>query len=127
MSLALSVSGASDVARAIREAQDRAQDAVQAVVERYADAIAREAKGFAPVDTGALRGSIRTALSRFSADILAGDDEITYAAFVELGTINAAAQPFLAPAFEANRAPFVRDLKAAVVAAVSGNPAGGVR
>ena len=117
MSVTLSVSGVKGVQAALRAAEGRARSAVQGVVNRYAATIAREAKGLAPVDTGALRESIRYVLSRFAAEVIAGNEAVTWAAVVELGRADNAGypiQPYLGPAFEMHRAAFVRDITAAV-------------
>lgn len=56
------------------------------------------AKIYAPVDTGFLEGSIQAAQeSQLSWLVKAG---ASYAAYVELGTKNAGAQPYLVPAVQ---------------------------
>ena len=65
------------------------------------------AKGFAPVDTGALRDSIEVEeLKNASGDItgydvVAGDEEIVdYASYQEEGTKYQSGQPFMKPAYD---------------------------
>jgi HK97 gp10 family phage protein len=65
------------------------------------------ARALVPVDTGDLKSTIRVEqnLSTGTAALIAGGPadsgrEVNYAAFVELGTIHSAAQPFLKPAVE---------------------------
>ncbi|MDE8651875.1 HK97-gp10 family putative phage morphogenesis protein [Novosphingobium album (ex Liu et al. 2023)] len=90
--------------------------------------VAEDARALAPVDTGALRESIivtgiapRGSRSRGDEDVLfdgrtvfvgplaagaarrKGHEDTFYAGFVELGTVNMRAQPFLLPAWEANK------------------------
>lgn len=64
--------------------------------------IERDAKRMCPVDTGRLRSSIGRALDRDARGLVGvvGTD-VDYAAFVELGTSRAGAQPFLRPALAA--------------------------
>lgn len=67
-------------------------------MQRIALEIEREAKKLAPVDTGNLRNSIRT--EQVDGGILIGSFGVEYAAYVEFGTENMAAQSFLRPAVE---------------------------
>lgn len=64
--------------------------------------IERRAKQLCPVDTGRLRSSITHALDRDARGLVGvvGTD-VDYAAYVELGTSKAGAQPFLRPALAA--------------------------
>jgi HK97 gp10 family phage protein len=71
------------------------------------------AKQLAPVDTGALRASIRTEYSEGGLTFRTGSD-LDYAPFVEFGTAVSPAQPFLFPAFEAIRPHFLQDVREAV-------------
>lgn len=88
---------------------------VAAVLERYAELIAREAKALAPVDTGYLREHIDTDLSRLLPDLVAlvvsGAD---YSRFLEFGTSRMAAQPFMRPAYERHAKALFNDLRAAL-------------
>lgn len=60
------------------------------------------AKRLCPVDTGRLRASITHALSRDASSLYAEvGSNVAYAAFVELGTRHAGAQPYLRPALAA--------------------------
>jgi hypothetical protein len=67
---------------------------------------------FVPVDTGALRDSIRTDISRdeLTAEIGPGD-EIDYALAVEYGTSDTPSQPYATPAAESARRRFPRAVK----------------
>jgi len=59
-----------------------------------------EAKEKAPVDTGRLRGSITGVVLDLTGDLIEGrvGTNVEYAATVELGSSNQAAQPYLRPA-----------------------------
>jgi len=65
-----------------------------------AEGAAETARQLVPVQTGALRGNIAAIPlpASGSALLVAGTDEITYAAYVEFGTRNNAAQPYFIPA-----------------------------
>lgn len=73
-----------------------------ALAKTTADRVAGEARIRCPVRTGALRDSIRVRKQRGrdSYTVAAGSREVFYAKFVEWGTVNTAAQPFLLPAAE---------------------------
>lgn len=78
------------------------------VVKKYTFIVERDAKMLAPVDTGAMRNSIASEM----VDDLTGQVSVgqEYARFVEYGTSRMAAQPFLTPALEGNRAEFQREI-----------------
>lgn len=76
---------------------------VRVLVAKLAHDIEAWAKVHAPVDTGFLRGSIKAvAIGQDGAWIVQVGAE--YAAYVELGTVNMAAEPYLLPAVEVVRA-----------------------
>lgn len=66
-------------------------------VKSSADRIAEKARNYAPVDTGALRGSIEavSTVAGKEAEVRVGAE---YGRFVEFGTYKMEAQPFLSPA-----------------------------
>lgn len=80
-------------------------DQVRGKVARLADAIVADAKRLVPVDTGALRATIRR--SEVGDDgrvaVTAGSATVDYAAHVEYGTSRGPAQPYLRPAVHKNR------------------------
>lgn len=75
----------------IQRLSERARD-------RVLDDIAEDARRFAPVDTGELRESIH--VDKHAHEVVASAD---HAVYVEQGTENMAAQPFLAPALYKRR------------------------
>lgn len=110
----LDLSGVAEVNAALARVTGKTEGAVQAVIERYVGLIAREAKGLAPVDSGALRENIRGELERLAGSVLS---DLPYSAAVELGRTDLPAypvQPYLGPAFETHRAAFIRDVERAV-------------
>jgi HK97 gp10 family phage protein len=68
-----------------------ANEIAGAATQSYAEDIAEDARGYTPVETGRLRDSI------YSDENEVGTD-VEYAPFVEYGTVNMPAQPFLRPA-----------------------------
>ena len=88
------------------EIEDNTQAVLANIAEKKRSALRKiglfvegEAKLNAPVDTGILRGSIRSNVS--DEKVIIGTD-IDYALFVEKGTSRQTAQPFLTPAVEGN-------------------------
>jgi HK97 gp10 family phage protein len=80
------------------------------VVEKAAAGIERDAKIFAPVDTGFLRSSIGTDLTgdgRFSAVEAEIGPTAEYGAYVEFGTSRMAPRAYLGPALDRNSPGFV--------------------
>lgn len=71
-------------------------------LEKKALQIVRESKQRAPVDTGRLRSSItyeKQVMPNGLLRILIGSN-VEYAPFVEFGTVNQSAQPYLRPSIE---------------------------
>ena len=75
-------------------------------IQAVADLIANEARRRCPASSGALRGTIRTTKKKEAKDIwvIAGDKKVYYARFVEYGTVNSPAKPFMRPALSASKA-----------------------
>ena len=71
--------------------------------------IENDARRMAPKDTGALKASIWSNMKDdYNAEV---GDGVYYGMFQELGTVRNAPQPFLMPAFEANKKVLERELK----------------
>lgn len=66
-----------------------------------------------PVDTGALRRSIRLSLENNNLKAVVTTN-VPYAKFVEYGTIRQKAQPYMRPSLRVQKAKFVRDIKNAI-------------
>jgi HK97 gp10 family phage protein len=73
------------------------------VLEKSSADIERDAKMFAPVDTGNLRNSISRDLKGLTAEI---GPTASYAAWVELGTSRIGPHAFLGPAFDRHAGEF---------------------
>ena len=75
-------------------------DATCLAMDRVMAKCVREAKIMVPVQTATLQGSIRMEPTKLEGDDLVGkwgSYNVMYAVFVELGTINMDAQPYLRP------------------------------
>ena len=99
-------------------------------LDEAADKIVKEARELCPVDTGALRKSIRKEKElrslypfTYTIGVAAGGHEknpktgreVDYAAYVEFGTSRTPAQPFMGPAVDKNRAEIRRILSRKVL------------
>ncbi len=78
-------------------------------MERACLLVENDAKRFSPVDTGRLRASLTHEIERSKNEVVGrvGTD-VEYAVYVEYGTSNMSAQPYLRPALEKNRAAIKR-------------------
>lgn len=70
----------------------------------------------APVDSGRLRSSISSQVSRTAASVIEGEigSNVEYAPYQEFGTSEMGAQPYLRPAFAAHQSDFRRLVEEAV-------------
>lgn len=66
-----------------------------------------------PVDTGALRRSIRLSLENGNLKAVVKTN-VPYAKFVEYETIRQKAQPFMRPSLRVQKVKFIRDIKNAI-------------
>ncbi|HEV8639450.1 MAG TPA: HK97-gp10 family putative phage morphogenesis protein [Chloroflexota bacterium] len=80
-----------------------------AIVQAAALGIEADAKRRVPVRTGALRRSIHTVMTTPLSATVGPSAE--YGAYVEFGTRSMPARPYLIPAAEAARGPFVAAMK----------------
>lgn len=91
------------------------------VSERTADRCSLMAKAYCPVDTGALRDSIHIEKDEeVGWAVVAGDTEINYALYQEYGTVHQPGTPFLTPASERIRSPFLIDMSGVPERAANG-------
>jgi HK97 gp10 family phage protein len=86
----------------IKDLEQQILEAIQFELEKTAADIYKEALRLVPVDSGALKESIEVIIGDMEITVTAGNQDIDYADYVEFGTINQKAQPFLTPAFESN-------------------------
>nr|WP_297424786.1 HK97-gp10 family putative phage morphogenesis protein [uncultured Actinotalea sp.] len=106
--------GADDLNRLsadLRGASDRVGRAAQQVIRKTTLDVERDAKAFAPVDTGMLRSSIGHSDLRRIGQYGVLEAEIgpsaSYGAFVEFGTSRQAPQAYMGPALDRNAPAFV--------------------
>lgn len=84
---------------------------------RTAFSIERDAKKVAPVRFGFLRSGIKTNIYQggMATEVVATKD---YSAYVEYGTRRMKARPFMEPAWEKNKAEYMREIEKLVKAAL---------
>ena len=100
------------------------------IAARHARDVVRKAKQLVPVDTGALRASIRISSTTEAANLGLSGATVEvgqpYASFVEYGTSRMAPQPFMRPAVDSVRNPFRQDVLEAAAELLGGRGRGGV-
>ena len=104
-----------DVINSLEKRVEKAIKAAEKELQLTALEIERDAKLNAPVDTGMLRASITSTGSGSEYEI---GTNLEYAPFVEFGTRDMAAQPFLFPAFEKGVRDLQKNIKKAVASAL---------
>ena len=93
----------------IPEIVARFPGAVRAVVAKTALDVEADAKALCPVDTGALRGSIKAEIEGTRATI---EPHMEYAGYVEFGTYKMAPQAYMRPAADINEPKFIAAMEA---------------
>lgn len=88
-------------------------DRIPALIEKYANLIADEARRLVHVKSGDLKASITVVLEGMVAEVTAGEG-LTYAAALEYGTSKAAAYPYMRPAAERYFPAFIAELEALI-------------
>ncbi len=96
------ISYAKDVLSGEKKAKVQALEVIGGMAESYA-------KAACPVDTGRLRNSITHQQESENVEVIGSN--VSYAAFVELGTSKMSARPFLRPAAEGHAAEYAAILK----------------
>ena len=93
----------------IPEITARFPGAVRAVVAKAALDIEADAKALCPVDTGALRASIKAEIDGTRATI---EPHQEYAGYVEFGTYKMAPRAYMRPAADINEPKFIAAMEA---------------
>jgi HK97 gp10 family phage protein len=89
---------------------DAVKEKCKAAVRDHTESIAAQGRSDAPVDTGRMKSEIETDYSSggFFGRARA---KTPYAHIVELGSVDHSAQPFMHPAYEAEKNKFVQSIK----------------
>jgi HK97 gp10 family phage protein len=107
MGIYVNVKGSDEIIKELRQVQGEAKETVIQVLKEETGEIVKDARSRAPKDTGALARGIKRSVSRkklearVSAGGMVGGVDTYYAQFVEFGTKDVPAQPFLYPAARA--------------------------
>ncbi len=101
-------------------------DALDKAVRETALAAQADARDNAPVDTGALKGSISTEFDR-NAESSTGTvyTNIEYGLYQEMGTVKMAAHPYMMPALNANKSTFEQLARKELETAIKRTAGGG--
>lgn len=101
-----------DLIRQVNAWQVKRRVQIGELIERTVKAIAEDARAAAPERTGDLKKKIRAGFKRAISDL---EGEVSapvfYARFVELGTVDTKAHPFLKPAFDKHMPQFFAELQ----------------
>ena len=97
LEISLTLEGVENLQQALQSLDNILQQKIQQQLERWSMEIREYARSLAPIRTGRLRSSIYAKTSGWEVQIGA---EASYALFVEFGTRQMQAQPFLHPAVE---------------------------
>ena len=116
MKLGAELKGLGAAKKMLRGRQEGILNGIEALVAEYTLRIERTAKKLVRVDTGELRDSIRSDLTKAAGRIIGiiragGTPEVDYQHYVEYGTYKMAARPYMHPAFQAHWRDFVRDVQ----------------
>lgn len=109
--------GASKLRRTLRRLPEEARGGIRSALAAGAARILQSAQQLVPVATGLLRSLLRVRVSRDGLGAQIGligkraNRKAFYGRFVEFGTREQPAQPFLTPAFEAERQRLLQDAR----------------
>lgn len=112
--LKMDIVGMDEVIGKLNKLDVGARVSVRNQVRKSANAIRKGAQMRVPVDSGKLKKSIRSSFSSdgFTAEIA---PRLRYRAhFVEFGTVDQPAQPYMTPAWEAERQNYINGIKKAI-------------
>ena len=105
MRVTVDVQGLAEFQGTLDQAASRVEGLAGQVVRKTAHDVQADAQSRAPVDTGALRSSIRAApRGPLEAEV---SPSVNYGIYVEMGTSRMAPQPYLLPALDAKTGPFI--------------------
>jgi len=121
MKMEIEIIGLTELEDKLSNLDEKLGKALDEALNEIAEKIRDDAKGFVPVDTGALRKSIRVEKKgKLEVQVIAGGGgvinprtgrEVDYAGYVEFGTSRMSPQPYMQPALEKNRDEILRVVK----------------
>ena len=121
----IEILGLTELEEKLSNLEEKLSRALDEALEEIAEKIRDDAKSLVPVDTGALKKSIRVEKKgELQVSVVAGDGgvinpktgrEVDYAGFVEFGTSRMSPQPYMQPALEKNRDEILRIVKEKVL------------
>ena len=105
--MAIVIKGLESLLRKLDSMGGNVIDALETAVNQTVLYAQGEARATAPVDTGALKGSISTEFDR-DAESATGTvyTNVEYGLYQEMGTVNMPAHPFMVPAAKASESTF---------------------
>ena len=124
--MAVQITGLDSLMRKLDSMGGNVLDALDKAVRETALVAQGDARQNAPVDTGALKGSISTEFDR-NAESSTGTvyTNIEYGLYQEMGTVNMPAHPFMMPALNANKDTFERLARSELESAIRRTAGGG--
>lgn len=108
MAIYSKVEGIEEILKDLRQMEGEARQRVYEILRDETKPVVEDARSRAPKDTGAMARGIKRSVSKkkleakISAGGMVGGVDTYYAQFVEFGTKNMTAQPFLYPACRAH-------------------------
>lgn len=112
--LKMDIVGMDEVIGKLNKLDVEARKGVRAQVRKSANAIRKGAQSRVPVDSGKLKRSIRARYSAdgFTAEIAPGLKWRAH--FIEFGTVDRPATPYMTPAWEAEKQNYIAGIKKAI-------------
>jgi HK97 gp10 family phage protein len=121
----IEITGLTELEKKLTGLEEKLTEALSEALDEIAGKIRDDARDLAPVDTGALRRSIRTEKKgKLEVLVIAGGGgvtnprtgrEVDYAGYVEYGTSRMSPQPYMRPALEKNLNLILRIVKEKVL------------
>lgn len=120
MQIKLSILGVGELIGKLNKMNQFAAVRVEEQVKKSANSIRKSGRARVAVDTGALKKAIRVKYSkdRLSATIGPQGKGAWKAHFIEFGTVEQPAQPFMSPAWEENKNDYIQGMRKALNKAV---------
>jgi len=124
----IEILGLTELEEKLSNLEEKLSEALDDALDEIAEKIRDDAEGFAPVDTGALRKTIRIEKKgKLKVSVVAGGGgvinpktgrEVDYASYVEFGTSRMSPQPYMQPALEKNMNEISKIIKRKILEAI---------